>query len=86
MENPELQAKIDEIANRIKTEEGKQGEIVNINLQITLRGQEAVNYQVIKLFSDTLDHQTLINTLFRLGLRDASQIVKLVALERGIIV
>jgi len=65
---------------------GIDGEVVKINLDITLRGLEAVDYQLAKIFSQdtSLSHKELVEYIFRIGLRETIRTVGALAVREGI--
>lgn len=79
----ELQTKIHEIRDRVEIN-GRDSEIVSIRLDITLKGQSAVNYKVLRLFANELNDNQFINLIYLLGQKNGTEIIKLIAPEHGI--
>ena len=79
----ELQDKIYEIRDRVQ-ENGPDSEVVKISLNITLKGQSAINYKVLRLFADELNDQQFITLMYLLGQKNGIEILKLIAPENGI--
>ena len=73
-----------DLRNRVKSEADRDNEIVKIGLDVMLKGQEAVNYEVVKLFAENLTHQALVQLVFRIGLRGVTELVKALADNNGI--
>ena len=78
-----IQKSIFKIVSRVE-KHGRESEIVRVNLDTTLRGQAAINYKVIKLFTPGLTDAALIDLLLRLGVQDGTEFVKVLAPQRGI--
>ena len=73
------------LANRInESPQHIDGEAVTIQVNVALRGREAVNYEIAKIFSPDSDHKQLVELLFRLGLKNAADIIKVIAYNTGI--
>lgn len=73
-----------EITNRVK-QYGRESEAVNIKVDIVLTGQEAINYKVMRVFSKSeLSDKELVEMLFQLGVKNGSELVKIVATRHGI--
>lgn len=83
MSRNEIQHKMFEIRDRVKAN-GQDNEIVKINVDLTLRGQEAINYQVLKLFSDEITDSQFVELMYLLGQKNAIEILKFIAPENGI--
>ncbi len=79
----ELQDKIYEIRDRMKIN-GRESEIVQIHLDLTLKGQDAVNYKVLRLFAPELTDFDFVNLIYLLGQKNATEILKIIAPEKGI--
>lgn len=79
-----IEAGLGQIRTRVRREEDKVREVVKINLDLQLSGQEAVNYKVAKLFVPGLDDQKFVQQVLRVGLKTTTELVKLVAGESGI--
>jgi hypothetical protein len=80
----QIEAGLDKIRNRVQCDMDKAHELVSVDLKVLLQGQEAVNYEVAKLFADGMNHQELVQTLFRIGLKNAMELVKAIAQKNGI--
>ena len=80
----QLEAGLRELRSRIKTDSDKLRELVKIDVHLLLSGQEAVNYKVAKLFADDSRQEILIQTIFRIGLRNVTELLKVLAQENGI--
>ena len=80
----QIEAGLNQIRNRVKCDLDKAHELVSVDLKVVLQGQEAVNYEVAKLFAGGMSHQELIQTLFRIGLKNAMELVKAIAHQNGI--
>jgi len=63
---------------------GRESEIVKIHLDLTLKGQDAINYQVMRLFASPLTDVQFINMMYLLGQKNGTEILKLIAPEQGI--
>lgn len=82
-EQARIQSAIFEMVDRVKLH-GRQQELVRIDLDITMNGQEAINYKVLKLFAPELPDDQFVKLLFLLGLKNATEIIKLIAPGHGI--
>ncbi len=82
-EKETIQQGILEIAERTERN-GRNSEVVKINVEVTLRGQEAINFKVLQLFSKHFSNEELIDYLLRIGVQEGSILTKLVALKFGI--
>ena len=72
-----IQEEINNLVLRIGTSpNGRDGEVVKIKLDVELRGQEALNYEVSKIFLRNLSYQDIAEYAFRLGLVDISKLIK----------
>lgn len=78
-----IQKDVFEIVNRVK-KNGRESEAVRIKMDIMLRGQPAINYKVLKLFTSELEDADLVNLLFRLGVQNGAELLKIVAPKNGI--
>lgn len=79
----ELQNRIYRIHDRVKTY-GRDSEVVKIHLDITLNGQEAINYQVLRLFAHELTDVQFINLMYLLGQKNGVEILKFLAPAKGV--
>ena len=79
----ELQNRIYKIRDRVLVN-GRDNEVVKIHLDITLKGQEAINYQVLRLFAHELTDAQFINMMYLLGQKNGTEIIKLLATAKGI--
>jgi len=78
-----IQKSVFDIVSRVE-KHGRDSEIVRINLDVILRGQPAINYKVIKLFTPVITDAELIDLLFRLGIQDGTEFIKVLAPQHGI--
>jgi len=83
MSRNDIQHKVFEIRDRVMAR-GRDSEIVKIKVDLTLRGQEAINYQVLKLFSHELSDAEFIELMYLLGQKNATDVLKFIAPENGI--
>ena len=65
-------------------EHGEESEIVNITLNISLKGKSAIRYQICREFSDSSDEE-LLNLILQLGLQESVTLANRVAMINGII-
>ena len=79
----ELQNRIYKIRDRVLVN-GRENEIVTIKLDITLKGQEAINYQVMRLFAHELTNVQFINLMYLLGQKNGIEILKFLAPAKGV--
>ncbi len=82
-EQVRIQSEILKISDRVKTH-GRHSERVKINLDIIMQGQDAINYKVTKLFSPEVTDSQLAELIFLLGIKNGTEIIKLLASEQGI--
>lgn len=82
-EKEEIQRNILKIANRVE-EHGRESEIAKLNLNFTIKGQPAINYKVIKLFTPGITDSELVKLLFKIGIQDGAVLIKVLAAENGI--
>lgn len=82
-ERDKIQKDIFEMVNRVQ-KNGRESEAVRVKLDIMLRGTPAINYKVLRLFASNIKDADLINLLFRLGIQNGSEMLKIVAPENGI--
>lgn len=83
IERKKLQAQVSKIANRVK-KYGRPSERVRITLDIMITDQAAINYKVIKLFAPSITDAELVTMLFRLGIQDGAEMLKVLAPKNGI--
>jgi len=74
---------VSEITDRVK-KFGRHREAVKINVDLVITGQEAINYKVMSLFSSELTEKELIDLIFRLGIKNAAEIIKVIGPRNGI--
>ncbi len=82
-EQKRIRSEIRKISNRVKAH-GRHSELVRIDLDIMLQGQEAINYKVMKLFAPELTNDQLVRLMFSLGIKNGTEIIKLIAPDQGI--
>lgn len=80
----EVQKSLEDLRLRIGSKESIKNEAVRLTADIMLRGQEAVNYQAAKIFCNSLSHNELIELIFKVGLKNATECVKIVAEHNGV--
>ena len=82
-EKDKLQKDVYKILNRTK-KYGRESEAVKIKMELVLKGTPAINYKVLKLFSPQISDSDLVNMLFRLGVQNGAELLKIVAPRHGI--
>lgn len=79
-----IEADLTSLRNRLGGETGIRHELVRIQLEALLDGQEAVHYQVARIFTRDLSDRQFIELVFRLGLKNAIALIKVIASHHGI--
>ncbi|MBI3014018.1 MAG: hypothetical protein HYY65_02900 [Candidatus Tectomicrobia bacterium] len=79
-----IEADLTSLRHRVGAETGIRHELVRIQLEALLEGQEAVHYQVSRIFAKELSDQAFINLVFRLGLKNTIELIRAIALQNGI--
>ena len=79
-----IEADLTSLRNRLGGETGIRHELVRIQLEALLDGQEAVHYQVARIFTRDLSDRQFIELVFRLGLKNAMELIKVIASHHGI--
>jgi len=64
---------------------GKESEQVIMKLELLLKMQDAVDYEVVKIFTRDLNHQQLVELIFRLGVTEALKVIKPIAIMEGLL-
>jgi len=84
IEKEKIRKGVLEITNRVK-KFGRASEALKINVDLVITGQEAINYKVMKLFaSSEITDQELINLIFKLGIKNGAELLKILALKNEI--
>lgn len=83
-ERDEIITELRALADRVKRE-GQESEIVTLDVRDVLKGQDAINYQVARMFAqcEDLSDPDLVRIIFRLGMRQVVPILKLTAEKNG---
>ncbi len=79
-----IEADLTSLRHRVGAETGIRHELVRIQLEALLEGQEAVHYQVARIFTRDLNNRQFIELVFRLGLKNAIELIKVIASHQGI--
>ncbi len=79
-----IEADLTSLRNRLGGEIGIRHELVRIQLEALLDGQEAVHYQVTRIFTRDLSDRQFIELIFRLGLKNAIELINVIASHHGI--
>ena len=79
-----IEADLTSLRHRVGAETGIRRELVRIQLEAFLEGQEAVHYQVARIFTRDLSDRQFIELVFRLGLKNAIELIKVIASHHGI--
>lgn len=82
-ERDKIRGGVLEIANRVN-KYGRPSERVRVKLDLVLTDQAAINYKVTKLFAPGVTDAEFVHLLFRLGVQNGTEIIKILAPRNGI--